>query len=91
MNMNEICVPEGALQLSGEDGAGVSPSEGDEVSMTVEGVVTRAGDGMIYVKAKSVNGEAIQEEQEAMNDGAGAMDAERQGIIGDMMKEDIYA
>lgn len=60
----EVSVPAKALAINGE-----TPTEGDAVSFTVEGTVTRIGEGNVYVQPTSVNGEPIESEKEsAMTD-----------------------
>lgn len=50
----EVQIPAKALSINGE-----APAQGDSVSFTVEGKVTRAEGESVFVMPESVNGEPI--------------------------------
>lgn len=60
MNMNSeaglLAVPLNALSVKGEDGSDIAPVEGDEVEVSVKGVVSKSNAGKVYVKPSSFNG-----------------------------------
>ena len=51
-----ISVPAAALSVEGEDGSPVVPVAGDEVEVSIKGVVETADDGGIKIKPSSFNG-----------------------------------
>lgn len=56
---NELCVTTAAVSLSGETGETVAPEPGDQVTLTVEGKVSRVEGDSVYVQAESANGEPV--------------------------------
>ena len=58
-----IAVPVGALSIEEEGSEAVVPQEGDEVDVTVVGVVGKSDSGNIYIKPMSFNGVAGGEGQ----------------------------
>lgn len=60
VNMNAeaglLAVPLNALSVKGEDGSDIAPVEGDEVEVSVKGVVGKSDAGSIYIKPTSFNG-----------------------------------
>ena len=57
----EICLPTDALAERDENGQSVVPSPGDTVTFTVDGKVTRTGNGCIYVTPAKVNDREISD------------------------------
>ena len=55
----EICLPAEALAEKDENGQSVAPGPGDTVNFRVDGKVTRASNGYIYVTPAKVNDQEI--------------------------------
>lgn len=79
--MKEVCVPISSLAQSGEGDTMETPQEGDRVSFSVEGNVSRVDAQNAYVTMDTVNGEKLPEgeaeppdEESALRDSAGQMD-----------------
>jgi hypothetical protein len=73
----EHCVPVAALALDG-----TAPAEGDDVTYTVKGTVTRIEGDCAYVKPSSINDEPVKEKEVAEE--PSAMDAAMQADAAQM-------
>ncbi len=84
---NEQCVPLDALAMPDEGEQMTPPAEGDPVSYTVEGKVTRVTGNMAYVKVETINGKPA--ESEAAPDAA-ASDADQFKQLSDAAEKQGY-
>lgn len=92
--MNELCVPVSAISLAGEDNSDVAPEAGDQVSVTVEGKVSRIEGGQAYVTPETANGEPMggpeQPPGPPHEEPAGETeDQEMAGLRRDMMNQEL--
>lgn len=71
MNNSEICIPAAALNSDTEDGGSVAPQQGDPVTVSIEGKVTRIEGGNVYIMPESANGQPLE--------GAGEMSLDEEG------------
>jgi hypothetical protein len=84
MQSNEDCIPLSALAMPDADNGDkmANPAVGDHVGYQVEGSVTRIEGDNAYVKRESVNGQPVDEQDEAA--AAGDDEAQERGELGDM-------
>lgn len=79
---SEVCVPSAALAITDGEGSAV-PEPGDQVSVTLEGKVTRVEGDNIYFQADMANGQpmpqAAMTEDEQLQAEANALRAELKG------------
>lgn len=61
MNNSELCIPVGALNSDTEEGGSVAPQEGDPVTVTIEGKVSRIEGGNVYLMPETANGAPINQ------------------------------
>lgn len=64
-NTAEVCVPLAAVSVNEDDNQQTAPSEGDSISVTLEGKVTRVEGDMVYFQPTTANGEPVPEKAEA--------------------------
>lgn len=63
--MNVLCVPIEALGMDSEDGSGsTQPETGDEVEVSVTGLVNRIQGGQAYIVVASVNDTPVTKQQQ---------------------------
>lgn len=73
--MNVLCVPIEALGMDSEDGSGsTQPETGDEVEVSVTGLVNRIQNGQAYIVVASVNDAPVTKAQTENPDDADATD-----------------
>ena len=77
----EICLPADALAEKDENGQSVAPGPGDAVTFRVDGKVTRASNGYIYVTPTKVN------DQEASDTAGASGEDERQPSRDELLAE----
>ena len=73
-------------EADGGGGETVEPSQGDTISVTLEGQVTRAGNGMVYFKPATANGVPMSEAMESDAETTGDMEQEGNALA--KMSED---
>lgn len=78
---NEVCVPMSAVTIAdGEDST--APEPGDQVSVVLEGKVTRVADGHVYFSATTANGEPMPDKPKTEDE---TLEAEGEALRAAMM------